>query len=159
MCRICDGTDQRSLLDHVHDAIRVYGWAIQSVAGAGRRPGWAYTVGLLRSYQHRELVMLSHDPIGAGEILNEIASYVRGGGVLMPGDTIELPDGVGDLIAVHPVHVHGGLMAIGTAVNEMNANVRVERFEALQVRPAGCIEVEADPFLRQRLDVPYARTP
>jgi Domain of unknown function (DUF4262) len=155
---ICDG-DPRSLIDHVHDAIRIYGWAIQSVEGTGRRPGWAYTVGLLTSYHHPELVMLSYDPIGAGRQLNEIASYVRDGGVLAPGDTVELPNGVGDLIAVHPVHLHSGLMAVGNAVYEQHPNRGARPLDALQVRPVGCTEVEADRFLRQRLDVAHARTP
>lgn len=54
MCLRCDGYSEDEVARSIDLAVRVHGWALIPVED--ERP-WAYTVGLLETYQHPELVV------------------------------------------------------------------------------------------------------
>jgi hypothetical protein len=64
---------------------------------------WAYTVGLLDSADHPELIVAGGDPIAGGEVLHALAKDVLDGVRLEVGDPIAIGNRLGSVGAVHPV--------------------------------------------------------
>jgi hypothetical protein len=99
MCDICDGmTHDESNLKTMR-AIDQYGWSVVGVQ-CGPRVGWAYTIGLLESFDHPELVVVGLDWPGCGVLLNHLGEQVRAGRPLYPG--LEFPDDGIELGVVAP---------------------------------------------------------
>jgi hypothetical protein len=114
MCTICDGNSRDHYLSELDDIIRTHGWAIQGVK-SDHPPDllWAYTVGLTKSYDHPELVLVGETTNLAFVTVNRVASLVRDGERLAAGDHIAIA-GLGEIAlgAVHPAHVERGLLAM-----------------------------------------------
>jgi hypothetical protein len=108
MCDICNGrTPDRAIAD-LRAFIRRTGWGVQGVEPDPGSPGWAYTIGLLTSYDHPELLIVDHD-IGRGaQILNSLAWNIRDGSIIEPGDAIDLGGCRAEVIDIHPHHLHNG---------------------------------------------------
>jgi hypothetical protein len=119
MCNACDGESRDNYLSKLDDIIRTHGWAIQGVV-SDHPPDllWAYTVGLTKSYDHPELVLVGETMDLAHETLNWVASLVRDGERLAAGAHIAI-DGPGGIAlgAVHPAHVERGLLAMWSTYN------------------------------------------
>lgn len=111
MCDICNGTTIEQALADIRGHIRSVGWALQGVEPEPGIHGWTYTVGLLESYDHPELLVVDDDVARAGSILNVMGRAIRDGDVIAPGDPIDLGGTPSELIDIHPVHLTGGLMA------------------------------------------------
>ena len=73
--------------------IREYGFFIQAVFSEGRKPPFAYTVGLF-GLGHPELIIFGLDHESAGGTLNWFFSRIHDGRDLVPGEIIE-PEGSG----------------------------------------------------------------
>lgn len=145
-------------IEHVREIVRRTGWAVQMVAPPPRGVGWAYTVGLDRSYSHPELVVLDEDVRRGGDLLNALAQSVRDGTVFKVGETICLGEHHAELIDVHPVHARGNLLAQWHNVERFDGGARTFP-EALQVIVPDFVEASGQRAMRTRLDLPYARVP
>lgn len=61
-----------------------YGWHCMRVLGDARAPGWAYTVGLLHSYDHPEIICFGLSPKTGYGLLNIAAKAIAAGKVYQP---------------------------------------------------------------------------
>jgi hypothetical protein len=91
MCEICDGMTGETSRRQRRESIDRYGWAVVLVEAEPVSSAWAYTVGLVESFDHPELIVTGLAPWPAGALLNELADYVRRGGRLTPGDIVSDP--------------------------------------------------------------------
>ena len=110
MCDMCDGQSLDAHLDDVRDRIRRGGWALQGVEPGAEGHGWTYTVGLLASYDHPELVVVDDDLRRGGSLLDAMARAIRDGAVIEPGDRIDLDGARAEVVDVHPDHLAGDLL-------------------------------------------------
>src|SRR5581483_8235974 len=85
MCDICNGKTIDELRQRRTEAIDTYGWAVQYVEGSHCSSPWAYTIGLVESFAHPELVVTSTDFKDALTVLNSLGDLVRQGERLSPG--------------------------------------------------------------------------
>jgi uncharacterized protein DUF4262 len=60
------------------------GWGVVSVPDEGRRPAYAYTVGLWHSFSHAEVSVFGRDEDEMVRWLNTVGGAVKGGRVLLP---------------------------------------------------------------------------
>ena len=65
--------------------VQEHGWHVIKVMGDDAAPGWAYTVGLLHSYDHPELILFGLPPDTAHALLNIAGRAVKAGKVFEPG--------------------------------------------------------------------------
>jgi hypothetical protein len=107
MCRICDGYTYDEVLRADDLIIRVHGWLLQHVEpGVGDCGGFGYTVGLLESYDHPELIAMDLDVDAQSALLRPIVEMIRTTGKL---DHDALAAAGIDVVEVHPDHLHGDL--------------------------------------------------
>jgi hypothetical protein len=76
VCFICDGGTEEEAFTGEFLRIAVHGFTMVHVEGV---PSWTYTIGLLRSYDHPELVMTGQSPEVAAELLTEVVEHIRRG--------------------------------------------------------------------------------
>ena len=107
MCDICDGYTHEEVLRATELHIIGHGWALQGVEPDPDRDGggWTYTVGLIESFAHPELVITDTDYQTAGEMLNALGEGVRA------GDDIRRMEPFGFTFRdVHPAHFENDLL-------------------------------------------------
>lgn len=112
MCDICNGKTYEQVEAETRDRVRQLGWAVQGVQPSDGHPGWAYTVGLLDSYDHPELVVVDDDWARGASLLNALGRAVRDGAIFEPGDAIDLCGSRAEVIDVHPDHLASNVMAM-----------------------------------------------
>jgi Domain of unknown function (DUF4262) len=102
MCEICDGATYEELFARYADIIRVAGFIVITVAGAR---GWSYSIGLLDSADHPELIAVGGASAPRARMVHGLATKALEGEHFHAGDTIDLG---GSRIArvgmVHPIH-------------------------------------------------------
>jgi hypothetical protein len=103
MCMMCDGFSLEDALAMDAAAIAEYGFVVIGVDGERSAGHWAYTVGLVNHAAHPELVIAGPAFDIGGALLSALGRRVIDGHRLRPGDTVDLPDGVLRVGAVHPV--------------------------------------------------------
>ncbi|MCU1430452.1 MAG: hypothetical protein JWL83_4452 [Actinomycetia bacterium] len=106
MCLICDGFTLEEVLERDAATIAEGGFVVQMVQGSDGEvdaPGWAYTIGLLDSAGHPELVAAGADVKTSGRLLQALAGSVMDGERFEIGDTIRLGGDVARVGAVHNV--------------------------------------------------------
>lgn len=156
MCDMCEGRTLDQYLDRMRELVRTHGWALQSVHGRGP-VGWVYTIGLIDSYGHPELLTIDTDIGRAATLLNHLGATIRDGTVLAPGPA-DADGAQVELVAVHPVHVCSDLMATWHNLHGDLTDDERPQLDVLQVRVPRI--VSAGPrAVRERLDRAFARTP
>lgn len=71
--------------------IETYGWTLMFVSKQQRQqgPDWAYTIGLLKSFGHPEVVIVGASRDGSAAFLNTVAEQVRDGRRFSPGVRVQ----------------------------------------------------------------------
>jgi hypothetical protein len=92
MCVHCEGRSVAEVLAAYRQCIRVRGWALVSVAPAGGRTGFCYTIGMTRHHDHPELLASGLPTREARALLDDLVERVRGGQRLRAGEVLT-PDG------------------------------------------------------------------
>jgi Domain of unknown function (DUF4262) len=92
--------------------IGAQGFTIIQVGTRIENKGWAYTIGLIESNDHPELVVAGYSLVRAADILGELAVGVAAGERLdIPGDHRVFRCGEIGTRPVHERHLQDGLMA------------------------------------------------
>ncbi|MES3035270.1 MAG: DUF4262 domain-containing protein [Gemmatimonadota bacterium] len=81
----------------LRDLVERHGWAVVKISEDERGPGFAYTVGLSRSFGHPEVLISGLDLVVLQEILNEIGAKIRDGATFSAGH------GSDDVLEGYPV--------------------------------------------------------
>jgi len=71
------------------DDVQRYGLHIVNVLEEGKLPGFAYTVGLYRTFQHPEVLVYGLSQDRAHQILNDLADNLRAGKRYVAGGTFD----------------------------------------------------------------------
>ncbi len=82
-----------------------------SVSGSPPEHSWMYTIGLGRSFDHPELVVVgASSPVGP-DVLAELSTRVVRGGRIAVGDEVVTAHGIVGIGDVHDDHITAGLIA------------------------------------------------
>jgi hypothetical protein len=84
MCRICDGATRDQLNEEAATEIAVNGYMLQGVGDSEHSP-WVYSVGLLDSSFHPELIVPGVSPEVSAPILRKLADAIFAGQGFKPG--------------------------------------------------------------------------
>lgn len=74
MTPVADPVEERLLSD-----VQTFGWHVVRVLSEGETPGWAYTVGLSKTFGHPEIVLFGLPPTVAHIVLNTAGTAVAHG--------------------------------------------------------------------------------
>ncbi len=111
MCDICNGRTHEELRIKMREYIGSRGWAVQAVGSSPQESGWVYTVGLIETFGHPELVVTHPDPAAYGSLLNRIGEHVRRGERFRTGQELDLGGYLVEFGSVHASYLADGLMA------------------------------------------------
>jgi hypothetical protein len=92
------------LLASIHGNVEQIGWSLVGVHGGPTYPSWTYTIGLIKSFDHPELIVVGLPPNDGGAFLNELGERIKAGVVLAAGDELDAWDKRWRLAEVHPSH-------------------------------------------------------
>jgi hypothetical protein len=73
----CEGTDDAQVLADVAE----YGWHVVKVFEKEETPGWAFSIGLYRNFNHPEVVVFGLDGDLMHSVINSVGDNVRAGKV------------------------------------------------------------------------------
>jgi hypothetical protein len=90
-CQTTEGIDQKVL-----DGVAKYGWFVMKVLEQGDNPGWAYSIGLYKSFAHPEVLVFGLDVDTMHSIINTIGEEVR------RGKTFAIERNYSDLVESYP---------------------------------------------------------
>jgi hypothetical protein len=112
MCVMCKGATREEFFRCLQRQIADRGFTVMSIGTRLENKGWAYTIGLIDSKDHPELVVAGY-PLGrAAGILRQLgAAVVAGDRLDLPGDHLVFYGAEIGARAVHERHLQGGLMA------------------------------------------------
>ncbi len=100
MCVLC----QANSLDHAIELIKIdiddNEWTVVTAPAANGRPPWVYTIGLERSFDHPELLVVTCDVNAATPVLDRFAEEVAYGERFFPGDRVPMPRGEVEILEV-----------------------------------------------------------
>ncbi|MCP3937537.1 MAG: DUF4262 domain-containing protein [Actinomycetia bacterium] len=150
MCTRCDGYGFDDHKQKIDLTVRVHGFAIQQVAAEGRRPSWAYSVGLGESFDLPDLLCVDIEDETQASLISDIGSRVRSLGSY---DESYLDHRDVELIPVHPSHLRGGLVAVWS--DRYDRLPRAGEF--LQVVPGPSWFCDCHAHSMRRLDSPKRR--
>lgn len=71
----CKGLDDEKLLADVAD----YGWHVLKIFGKDATPGWAFSIGLYKNFNHPEIVVFGLNDDFMHSLINSIGEDVRSG--------------------------------------------------------------------------------
>jgi hypothetical protein len=71
----CDGGDDEKVFTDVAD----YGWHVVRVLEKSETPGWAFSIGMYRNFNHPEIVVFGLDGDLLHSVINSIGEGVRTG--------------------------------------------------------------------------------
>jgi len=108
---MCEGASLDDVRFHIHGLIEGSGWAVIPVEGNTPYRSWAYTVGLVQTFEHPELVVVGLDPLAAGRLLNSIGDAIRDGARLAAEEVILLGREHIHMAQVHACHFAAGTFA------------------------------------------------
>ena len=112
MCVMCNGATREEVLRDLHLQISDRGFTIVSVGTTLENKGWAYTIGLIDSKDHPELVVAGYPLGGAVVVLDQLSAAVLAGDRLdIPGDHLVFCGAEIGARRVHERHLRGGLIA------------------------------------------------
>jgi hypothetical protein len=108
MCSMCNGETIEESFAFLGDTIDRVGWALQGVDAGSPGRSWAYTIGLIESYDHPELIVTGVDLAVAERMLNTMSKQVARGDRYEPGEVVEFGNGdvVARILGVHVSHFH-----------------------------------------------------
>ena len=75
-----DPHDQKVL-----DDVANHGWHVTNVLDDEKGPGWAFSIGLYKSFQHPEIVFAGLNLNDRLVVVNDIGERIRGGEIFEPG--------------------------------------------------------------------------
>jgi hypothetical protein len=87
----CQGPNDQKLLDDVAE----YGWHVMKVLDQPDTPGWAYSIGLHRTFDHPEVLIFGQDIDLMHSMINTIGDGLRA------GNTFEVDGRYPDLIEAY----------------------------------------------------------
>ena len=67
------------------DDVRQFGWHVVMIPEKDGTPGWAFTVGLMKTFGHPEVVVFGLDQEVAHLVLNDVSARVRDGLKIVDG--------------------------------------------------------------------------
>ena len=73
--------------ERIIENVSAHGWHILTVLGDEVEPGWGYTIGLVSSFAHPEVLIFGLSEEESRVILDKVGEHVRGGGNLADGST------------------------------------------------------------------------
>jgi hypothetical protein len=114
MCSICDGFSLDEVLARCAAVITHEGFVLQGVgdpAGDAHGPGWVYTVGLLDSAGHPELIIAGAPLEPSAQLLHQLGVAVLDGARFEIGDTIAVGSEVARVGTVHPIQFRNDTFA------------------------------------------------
>jgi hypothetical protein len=162
MCAICDGFTLDQVLAQCATVIAREGFVLQGVSDDDRF-GWVYTVGLLDSARHPELIMAGAQLDASARLLQQLGSDVLDGARFAIGDTIVLGPDIARVGAVHPIHYRRDMFATWHNL-AARGDVRETELDAVQVlAPASWVAghqkqpVLAQPFAHLGAARPHER--
>jgi hypothetical protein len=147
----------------IAEVVQKHGWYALSVYD--NNPPFLYSVGLMQSFKHPELIVLGLEPKSAYNVLCTIVSHLRtGSSYVQPGKYPNVLEG-GELIAIRRVHPTQHPLYLGYAMGYCR-ETQISTLEAVQVLwpdgkgkfpfDVGC---DNDVFqLQPRLDIPLTQT-
>jgi Domain of unknown function (DUF4262) len=71
----CEGPDDEKLLADVKE----YGWHVLKILDKDEAPGWAFSVGLYKNFNHPEIIVFGFDEDLSHSVINTIGEEVRSG--------------------------------------------------------------------------------
>lgn len=102
MCELCDGATYEEVLAREAELIRQYGFLVMTVEGV---PGWSYTIGLLDSADHPELIAVGGEEGPRARLVHGLATKTLDGEHFHAGDRIDLGESrIATVFMVHPIH-------------------------------------------------------
>jgi hypothetical protein len=111
MCFICEGGTNEQYNQHLHEQIVSRGFALAPVGSGWSHRGFVYTIGLVDSRNHPELVVINFELGRAVTVLEMLASSVVEGTRFEAGGTsVQLGAEIG-FRQVRARHLRRGLMA------------------------------------------------
>jgi hypothetical protein len=145
MCEICDGATYEELFARYAEMIRVAGFMVMSVEGPR---GWSYTIGLLDSADHPEVIAVGGAPDARARLVHSIATKALDGEHFHAGDTIDLGESrIARVGMVHPIHFELETFAMWQNLAEVGA-IHRHRPRAVQVLlPGSLLDGAAQPVL------------
>jgi hypothetical protein len=101
MCRLCDGASWDEFLEENAMRLAVYGYFLMGVVDDDCEP-WVYTVGLMDSAAHPELIVAGPEPEACAAVLTELAERVLAGERFAVGGKARAAGDPVSFGAVHP---------------------------------------------------------
>jgi hypothetical protein len=151
MCEICDGATYEELFTRYAEIIRTAGFIVITVEGAR---GWSYTIGLLDSADHPELIAAGGASAPRARLVHSLATKALGGEHFHAGDTIGLGEsGIARVGMVHPIHFELETFAMWQNLADFGA-IHRHRPRAVQVLLPGAL---LDGAVQPALADPNAR--
>ena len=99
----CEGLDDKKLVADVKE----YGWHVVKILEKDETPGWAFSVGLYKNFNHPEIVVFGLNDEVAHFLINAIGDEVRAGKRFADGLYSDLIDTYSCTFKpVHPVWYH-----------------------------------------------------
>lgn len=71
----CEGLNDQKLLSDVAE----YGWHVAKILDTDKTPGWAFSVGLYKNFNHPEIVIFGLDDELMHSVINSVGEDVRDG--------------------------------------------------------------------------------
>jgi len=106
MCLLCDGYSEQQVMQQIDLAIRVHGWQLTQVED--EHLPWTYTIGLLETYGHPELLVVDLKPDAEVALLQALVEIIQQHGSLPPD---ELGRRGLAVVPVHEAHLSTSLLA------------------------------------------------
>lgn len=157
MCRMCDGLSLDDVLADDAAQIAEHGYVLIGVDDPDPdRSPWIYTVGLLDTAGHPELIIAGVSIDTSASLLSALAGSVLEGERYEAGETIRLPRGVARVGAVNEVQYE--LDTFNMWHNQwVEGNVQAAELEALQILLPSTLFCSVHGDVQPRLDHRDAR--
>jgi hypothetical protein len=154
---MCDGQGLEEVLADNAAVLARSGFMLQGVVGPGGidDPGcWVYTVGLLDSATHPEMIIAGASLNISSSVLSMLAQAAIGGERFAVGETIDLGEGIARVGAVHPIHYERDTFNVWHELRQ-RGDVRARKLSAVQIVLPGELspfgEASWQPVLADRL--------
>jgi hypothetical protein len=149
MCEICDGASDEAMFARYTELIRAFGFMVMTVdGGGGPGGGWSYTIGLLDSADHPELIVVGGEPQARALLVQGVAIGALDGEHYHVGDTIDLGESrIARVGTVHPIHFELETFAIWQNLADIGAIHRHEPRAVQLLLPTALLDGAEQPLL------------
>jgi len=145
MCETCDGANYGARLARYAEVIRTNGFLVTSVEGPR---GWSYTIGLLDSAGHPELIAVGGAAVPRAEMVHALGTMALDGERFRIGDTIDLGESLTATVSlVHPIHFQLDTFAMWQDVADIGAIHRHTPRAVQVLLPAVLLDGVPQPLL------------